>query len=170
VTATDSAFKELEAILRKESGEHEKLLAIVHAINDAARAGNVEAVRRETARLDMQAACAERLEAERTACCAALSAALSLPKESVKLSAIVARAPEERRSILASLGASLRATMAGIAAVNRANRILCEEGVRFAQGKLDIILRSTARYRGYRAGGCRYTAALPVHPFINRTV
>jgi hypothetical protein len=168
--SVDQVFEELEAILREESGAHETLLALAQDVNDAAGKGDLTALRSTTALLDRQTACVGRLEEKRKACCGAIVKSLRLPEKSVRLSTLADHAPARFRSVIAGLGARLKATLSKIAAVNAGNRHLCEAGIRFAQGQLTIILQSAAKYHNYRAGGCRCAGSLPIHPFINRTV
>jgi hypothetical protein len=168
--SVDQKFEELEEILREESGAHQALLAKAREVNEAAGKGDLAALRRSTALLDHQMACVGRLEDKRKACCSAIAAGLRLPEKSLRLSTLAGHAPARLRSVFADLGASLKATLSKIAAVNAGNRHLCEAGIRFAQGQLTIILQSSEKYHNYRAGGCRCAGALPIHPFINRTV
>jgi hypothetical protein len=168
--SVDREFEELEAILREESDAHEMLLAAAKEVNVAAGKGDLAALRRHTAVLDRQAAGIERLDARRKACCAAIGKIIKLPPGAVRLSTVTEHAPPRLRGVIAARGASLTSTMTKIAAVNAGNSHLCEAGIRFARGRLHLILQSVEKYRGYRAGGNRCAAGLPVHPFINRTV
>ena len=164
-------FKKLESVLAREYEAHEELLGAAERLGSAVKESNLETLRKCTAGLDEQVSLVARLDDERAACCTSLSAALGLEGSgTVRLGAIIDRAPQTLRDRLRSLHASFKAMLRKVSCVTGADRILLEEGLRHVRGRLRIAMQSPVRFVHYRKGGARSAESLPVHPFVNKTV
>ena len=168
---TDVSFQELETILAKECEAHEQLLSAATSVNSAMKESDLATLQRHTADLDEQVFQIGKLEEQRESLCSTLTRALGFTAQrTIKLAAIIEKAPAAIREKLVSLHALLKSALTKISYINISNRILLEEGLRLVHGQLQLMTRSGVQFEHYHARGNRATAALPYHPFINRTV
>jgi hypothetical protein len=168
---TEASFEKLTSILEREYDAHEQLLGAAEGMGGAVKKSDLATLRKNTAEIDEQVSAIEALEGERLACCNELSTELGIRGNGpVRLGALIDRAPARQREKLAFLRASLRQTLRRISRNTVANRVLIEEGLLFVKGRIALVMQSGgARFAHYRAGGARAAAALPFHPFVNKT-
>jgi phage I-like protein len=159
MNTTNASFEELETILSREYDAHAELLDAAMQVNAAVKESDLETLRLRTAHLDEKVSKIAEIEEQRTACCG-----------TARLAAIIGQAPPYLREKLYNLQTSLKAMLHKISRVNVANRVLIEEGLQLVQGTLALTMQPGVRFAHYRERGNRATAALPFHPFINRTV
>jgi hypothetical protein len=168
---SNGSFQELEAILAKEYEAHEQLLTAVASVNSAIKGSDLAALQGHTGRLDEQIFQIGRLEEQRQECCSALARTLGLAAQgTVKLAALVEKAPEALREKLAALHGLLKKAVATISRINISNRILLEEGLQLVRGRITVMTQPSEQFAQYRSRGNRAAAALPHRSLINRTI
>jgi hypothetical protein len=170
MNASALTFEELENVLAKECEAHEQMLQAAQAVNAAIRQSDLETLQKNTAYLDGRICLVEQLEERRKDCCGALARSLGIGRASLKLSALIEKAPAAAAGKLAGLHTSLRGLLEKIAKVTVSNRILINEGLELVRGRLNLAAQSAGRFDHYGQRGSRATARAPLHPFINRTV
>jgi len=165
----DPLFEELAEILEKETEAHDRLLAAARELNQAARSGDMAGVKQFTAGVDKEIQRIEKLEEERKSRCAELESATGLQGGNLRISQLIARAPDRTRNRLSDLQVKLKELLAAIVSINNANHLLCHEGARIAREQLALILRPSMKFANYRESGARTVPGISLNSLINRT-
>lgn len=169
MSTANTAFQELDAILAEENEAHQRLLDAAAHVNSAIRESDVETLRKRSTVLDQRIVEVQRIEERRTECCKALSFSLGLGSGAVRLARLIEKAPPALREKCVRSRASLQSVLEKIARITVANRILLEEGLRIAHGRLRTIMRPDGRFAQYAGHGRRAAPDSAFHPFINQT-
>jgi hypothetical protein len=163
-------YEELASILDKEFEAHEQLLSAATQVNDAIKGSDIATLQKRSSYLDKQVTMIEQIEQLRSDCCNALSRALGIERASVKLAALIEKAPARLHEKLSSLHRALKKLIGAISTINVSNRVLLEEGLELIHGRITIIANPADRFAQYRPSGRIRSTNAQLHPFINQTV
>ncbi|MBN1129517.1 MAG: flagellar export chaperone FlgN [Chitinispirillaceae bacterium] len=171
MNSTELTFEELETILVKEVDTHHRLFRTATQVNEALKQSDLSAIQERSSYLDSLVALIERLELQRSECCALLSRKCGIDRARIKLGALIEKAPPRFREKLSSLHGALKQIINRISTVNVSNSVLLEEGLELVRGRMSLIANPSERFTQYRQGGRMNTASsTSLHPFINQTV
>lgn len=125
--------------LEAELGRQRRILEAMKEQGRAARANDLAALDRVTREMSVMVAEVLRAEGERQALSARLAVHFSMPVSEVKVSALMARAPEPWRARLAQAQRNLKEVLAVIQRLVRSNGRFLRDGVRTADRILNEV-------------------------------
>jgi hypothetical protein len=149
----EKQLEELELLLSQELDLHNSLLNVTKEFNGAIKENNLDLIRKKTTEQDEHICSIERLEESRKECCKSILGQLNSTIFNAKFTYILERLPDNWKTKLMKLHASLKSVIQELTSINTSNRILLEEADRMIGKTLAYFTQSRTTLYSYSQQG-----------------